>query len=56
MRDGIQTLAARQMARCMNPPTDLRVTATGETWTAMLDSYLDTAIGIRNGANGAEYA
>ncbi len=31
-------------------------TATGETWTAMLGSYLDTAIGIRNGANGAEYA
>lgn len=30
--------------------------ATGETWTAMLGAYLDTAIGIRKGASGLEYA
>lgn len=31
-------------------------TATGETWTAMLGAYLDTAIGLKNGENGLEYA
>lgn len=31
-------------------------TFTGHTWTAMLGAYLDTAIGIKSGDNGAEYA
>ncbi len=31
-------------------------TATGQTWVSMLGAYLDTAIGIRNGASGLEYA
>lgn len=30
--------------------------ATGETWSAMLGAYLDTAIGLKNGVNGLEYA
>lgn len=31
-------------------------TATGETWTAMLGAYLDTAIGIKSGNNDPVYA
>lgn len=31
-------------------------TATGETWTAMFGAYIDTAIGMRQGSNGLEYA
>lgn len=31
-------------------------TATSETWVTMLGAYLDTAIGLKNGANGLEYA
>lgn len=31
-------------------------TDTGEKWTAMLGAYLDTAIGLKAGANGLEYA
>ena len=31
-------------------------TATGETWAGMLGAYLDTAIGLKNGSQGLEYA